>query len=618
MAAGLDFCFGVSPRRGGWRRYLMGENVPLFAIATEELRCFIIRRQLLKPLYALIDNIDDLANILQISRRKLEFLVKASACKKYKKFSIPKRSGDLRIIESPCISLKIAQKKLCKILEPYYTPLNCVHGFVKNRSITTGAVSHLSRGSQQGIKKSARYYFKMDIADFFPSITSQRIYGLLIGKRLRATPEVAFYISRLCVGEKGLAQGSPLSPLVSNMICLSMDRSILAFAKKNGLFYTRYADDITLSTSNRKRFLDIFSGTGVYRVPEDLEDAVTKHNGHKSFRVNDNKVRVLMPDQRQYITGIVVNKKMNLPREYYRELRSCLHTWRTKGKKEAAAKYYKNPTPNETELASLEASVYGKLEHYRNIVSGNNERSMPLEKLGSFFNQCCEGRRFPVHRPEDSIFNITVFPINEKSDEAPEEGVAFFLEGIGLITARHVFDKFAFDGIKLKIKLTSVTTNKSIEMKVPVSLRTTEKQYDCVKIEIDEKVFGREFSSAAPLKLVDFTADAFPVSEGDDLTAFDVELVADADQDMRGYECKEVLVRCKNLSNPNQYGRMAQVEGEEFYLGMSGGPIVNKRGEVIGIVRSGIKRGSGTRCARSKFLFLDRLGNISYGVAPKE
>lgn len=124
-----------------------GLKCPVFAIVTEEPCCFIIRRQLLKPLYVLIDNLDDLASILQISRRKLEFLVKASACKKYKKFSIPKRSGDLRIIESPCISLKIAQKKLCKILEPYYTPLNCVHGFVKNRSITTGAVSHLSRGS---------------------------------------------------------------------------------------------------------------------------------------------------------------------------------------------------------------------------------------------------------------------------------------------------------------------------------------------------------------------------------------------------------------------------------------------------------------------------------------
>ena len=572
----------------------------------------------MKPLFASIRDRNDLAEALGISTNKLKFLVEAAPYKKYTMFPVPKKDGrTFRLIEAPQPSLKISQKKLYELLSPYYTPLCCVHGFVSGRSILTGAGSHLLRnGASAGPRKQARHYFSLDIEDFFPSISSQRIYGLLIGKRLRAPSDVAYDISQLCVGERGLAQGSPVSPLISNMICLSLDRAILDFAKDNGLFYTRYADDITLSTSNRKRFMELFGGTNDPQnptIPDAIRTAITEHNGRESFKINMAKTHYRTPSQRQIVTGVVVNEKLNVTREYRRKLRSCLHTWHAVGKNAAAEKYYRTHEPTEEELASFETRVYGKLDHYRNVISKNNKRCTPLEALGSMFNLHCTGNKFPIHKPEDSIFIIRAYSRDELE---LEEGVAFLLKDVGLVTSRHTFDKFSYEGVKLKVSLTSVTTNDSLEFYVTPHIRETEKHYDCVKLEADDQ-FRKAFPLATPLVLEDFTSGTSPISPGEELTAFDPRIISDVDQGTRGYECPEMPFRCKAPSRPNQYGRLSQIDGAEFYLGMSGGPILNQKGAVVGIVYSGIERGSGSRNTHSKLLYLDRLDKIPYGVCTK-
>lgn len=570
----------------------------------------------MKPLFSFIRDYLDLADYLQISDKKLLFLANAPSYRKYDTFSIPKRSGGIRTIEAPTTSLKVVQKKLNALLKPYYSPLPCVHGFAEGKSIVTGSYSHLSRSKKRfGFRKEGRYYFSLDIQDFFPSITSRRIYGLLVGRRLRATPDVAFLISKLCIGASGLAQGSPVSPLISNMICLGLDRKIMTFAKKNELFYSRYADDITLSTSNKKRFLEVFFSSNKLVVPSELKKAIVEHNGHDSFQINPKKVRSLMPQDRQMITGIVVNEKMNVPREYYRNLRSCLHTWSTEGRDAASAKYYHIDAPEEIDIIKLEERVYGKLEFYKNVVSCNKLRCTPLEKLGSMFNRVCEDRLFPIHQPEDSLFIIRV-NIPGKADFA--EGTAFYLKGVGIVTSRHTFDDLSVEGAYLHISLTSIISMKDYEMNVKVEPRDDRKKYDCVKLDIDEDKLRQTFPFVQPLTLSESVFDRNPVKDEEIVTAFDVELISDFDQSIREYGCTEVFAPCKKSSQSNQYGRMSQIIGKEFYKGMSGGPVLDQEGRVLGIVKSGIERGSQSRNGRSAFLILDGLDKIPYGVSPKE
>ena len=112
-----------------------------------------------------------------------------------------------------------------------------MHGFVKGRSIQTNAETHIGSQVIAGI----------DIKDFFPSISSKRVYGLLVSKKLGLTPEVAFCISRLVATPKGLPQGAPSSPLISNMVCLGMDKQLMHLSHEYHYQYTRYADDLTFS-----------------------------------------------------------------------------------------------------------------------------------------------------------------------------------------------------------------------------------------------------------------------------------------------------------------------------------------------------------------------------------
>ncbi|WP_270296140.1 reverse transcriptase domain-containing protein [Eggerthella sinensis] len=575
----------------------------------------------MKPLHAVIPDLDKLAEQLGVSTKKLLFFSEISFRRKYVRFGIPKKNGEIRLIEAPKTSLKVMQKLLANLLSPYYCAPRCVHGYVGNRSIISGASSHLKRdlcGKVIPDKTKHRAYVSLDIKDFFPSINSKRIYGLLVGKHLNLSRDVAFCIANLCVGEKGLAQGSPASPLLSNMICLTMDRSLTEYAKKKGLFYTRYADDITFSTSNRKLFRNIFFEDGIFSVPAELRTIIETHKGIPSFRLNDEKTHYRLENERQMITGIVVNSKLNLRREYYRQLRSCLHTWISKGKTEAARKYYKKSNVDDEDSNSLEMRLYGKLNHYKQIAEANRSRCTPLEKLGSMFNQICEGSKFPIHKPEDSLFLIKAFPLRDDGEGSYKEGTGFFLQDVGIVTSRHTFDDYSFDGAPLKIEITSMKTGASISQDIKVAQRKQHLHYDCVKLEFCQEDIDRAFPGVAPLPITSFTEGELPVTSGDELTAFDWTIASDPDLDLREWQCVEIIAHCTKPSRGNQFGRMARVKDANFYKGMSGGPILNDIGEVVGIVQSGIDREAPfANRTESKLLFLDRLDDIPYGICPK-
>lgn len=154
----------------------------------------------------------------------------------YQQFSIAKGTGKVRLITAPDRRLKMLQQKLLPLLDQLYRVRSPVHGFVPNRSVKTNAESHRSR----------RFVINLDLKDFFPSITENRIQGLL--SALGLNYRVAEIIARLsCFGSR-LPQGAPTSPTLSNMICYRLDTDLMQVAKGARAIYTRYADDITFSS----------------------------------------------------------------------------------------------------------------------------------------------------------------------------------------------------------------------------------------------------------------------------------------------------------------------------------------------------------------------------------
>ncbi|SPD48442.1 retron Ec67 family RNA-directed DNA polymerase/endonuclease [Cupriavidus neocaledonicus] len=257
-----------------------------------------------------------LAMLLDIKHQDLTYLlyVKKDA-EKYNVFSIPKKSGGSRDIHAPIPELKSLQRKLATALEECIADIekltnrknNASHGFRPGKSILTNASAH----------RNKRYVFNIDLKDFFPSITGKRIRGFLINDRnFGFDASVATTIAHIACRDGRLPQGSPCSPVISNMIAGILDAHLSKLAKAHGCIYTRYADDITFST-NKEEFPTAIAycddaNEHCWRVGSELYRLVLRCG----FSVNEKKTRMQYRDSRQQVTGLIVNKKINVSTEY--------------------------------------------------------------------------------------------------------------------------------------------------------------------------------------------------------------------------------------------------------------------------------------------------------------
>ncbi len=163
----------------------------------------------------------------------------------YKQFEIPKKNG-MRIItflpeES---SLYDLQKKFNKnFLSKQELPI-CVKGFVKGESYISYLEPHVG----------SKYFFRVDIKDFFPSITVRKIkeaFSTFISFETDTDKEIILeLISDICTYEDILPQGASTSPTISNIIMVRIDQRITKYCQALGVTYTRYADDLLFSSKN--------------------------------------------------------------------------------------------------------------------------------------------------------------------------------------------------------------------------------------------------------------------------------------------------------------------------------------------------------------------------------
>lgn len=185
------------------------------------------------------------------------------------------------------------------------------HGFRQGRTIISNANVHRKR----------RYVFNTDIADFFGSINFGRVRGLLIKDRaFGLAPDVATVIAQIACHENALPQGSPCSPVISNLVANILDTRLLALAKQARCTYTRYADDLTFSTNEQIFPSEIARDLpgADWEVGQRLLQVIEK----SGFRLNPAKTRMSLRRSRQTVTGLVVNRKPNIPQDYYRSVRA--------------------------------------------------------------------------------------------------------------------------------------------------------------------------------------------------------------------------------------------------------------------------------------------------------
>lgn len=293
---------------------------------------------ILKKLKA-ASSLDDLAHILGFAPNGLSFILyKIPDPLKYDSFEIPKRNGGKRLIQKPEPRLALLQSRLSTLLYDCLDELSAAkpplrrslaHAFERKRSIITNANLH----------KRRRYVLNLDLENFFPSINFGRVRGFFLkDKHFGLHPKVATVVAQIACHKNELPQGSPCSPVISNLIGHLLDARLSRFAKIHKCTYSRYADDITFSTS-RKDFPPSLAipvpGSVDWKLGEDLRKKIE----HSGFNINNKKTRMQFRDSRQVTTGLMVNEKVNIRQEYWRTARQMSQSLFTNGS------YYKKVPP---------------------------------------------------------------------------------------------------------------------------------------------------------------------------------------------------------------------------------------------------------------------------------
>lgn len=273
----------------------------------------------------------------------------------YHEFSIPKKNGKLRTISAPCHDLKGLQSIINLLLQEKYHPTAAAMGFVPGRSVADNARVH----------QGQNYVYNIDIKDFFPSISSGRVYTMLQLPPYSFDKHIASVLSDLCCHSGVLPQGAPTSPILTNIICERLDWRLSKLARRFKLKYTRYADDITFSGME-----NVFHADGEF--VEQLQHYIAK----EGFTINPEKTRLNTIGGRQEVTGLTVNAKANVSKRYIKTLRTMLHNWETLGLEEAqkrmAAEYGKDKRKIIKGTPRIENVIQGKL-NYLKMVKGESD-----------------------------------------------------------------------------------------------------------------------------------------------------------------------------------------------------------------------------------------------------
>ncbi len=319
---------------------------------------------------------------------------------RYHSFSIPKKSGDERTISAPCGNLKWMQLCLNEIFKALYTASPYAMGFTEGRSIVDNARMHTNQN----------YVFNIDLKDFFPSIDQARVW-----KRLQLAPfnfnvKVSSVIAGLCCMRTiryredlpfeevfVLPQGAPTSPLLTNAICDTLDRRLHGLAKRFGLHYSRYADDITFSSMHN-----------VYQTGSEFRKELERIITGQRFTINAKKTRLQHCSVRQEVTGITVGQKLNVTRKYVKDVRALLHIWEKYGINAAYATFYPRYKSEKCQLHRGEPNminvISGKL-CYLKMVKGENDAV--YAKLFSQFTRLTSTEK-PVANPNDIDYLFTI------------------------------------------------------------------------------------------------------------------------------------------------------------------------------------------------------------------
>lgn len=222
----------------------------------------------------------------------------------YSTFKIPKRTGGFRTIEAPNEELKHNQRQILYLFQNTFKmlPHNNAFAYTEGRSAKEALEAHQ--------RNKSKWFLKIDIKDFFPSITFHEIDRSLndlfpIKPLLTYTGNGQQKIRdciKVCLKDNKLPQGTPVSPMLSNLVMLKYDyylTNLLKWFDNQHYVYTRYADDIIISSKYHFDWR---------QIQIQVENAFRGSN----FKIKTEKTRYGSSAGRNWNLGLMLNKDNNI------------------------------------------------------------------------------------------------------------------------------------------------------------------------------------------------------------------------------------------------------------------------------------------------------------------
>lgn len=162
-----------------------------------------------------------------------------------------------------------------------------------------------------------------------------------------------------------LPQGAPTSPILTNIICQKLDYLLSGVAKRFGLKYSRYADDITFSSMHN-----------VYQPDSDFLKELHRIVAEQNFHIKESKTRLQKEGYRKEVTGLLVNENVNVQKRYIKQLRMWLYYWERYGYDRASQFFLKQYISDrghcKNEKPEMINVISGKLEYLKMVKGEEN------------------------------------------------------------------------------------------------------------------------------------------------------------------------------------------------------------------------------------------------------
>ncbi len=239
-----------------------------------------------------------LAAALDLPRREL-FALTRRIGRCYRRATLPKKSGGVRVLHEPEERLKMVQRRILRRFLAHFPVSPYAKAYRPGLSHRDNVSPHLGK----------RYLLKMDLMDFFDSITFEMIFSSVFHSG-RFPRQIGAMLCTLCCFRDVLPQGAPTSPALSNLVMRHFDDRMGEWCRRRGIVYTRYCDDLTFSAD-----VPLY---GAYQKAKGLLE-------QQGFTLNENKTRFVSAGGCHRITGLNAGDRVTVPAAYRRQLRQEIY-----------------------------------------------------------------------------------------------------------------------------------------------------------------------------------------------------------------------------------------------------------------------------------------------------